>query len=63
MGRIRTTFIKRTASKILDKYKGSFSTDFDANKKVLEKEVDIPSKQLRNRIAGYITTLKKKEGK
>jgi len=63
MGRIKTTFIKRTALKILEKYKGSFSTDFDANKKVLDDKADIPSKQLRNRIAGHITKLKKKEEK
>ena len=54
MGRIRTTFIKRTASKILDKYKSIFSTDFDANKKVLKKEVDIPSKKLRNKIVDML---------
>ena len=31
-----------------------FGTDFESNKKALEELAIIPSKQLRNRIAGYI---------
>ena len=50
---------KRNGQNIYNKYPDSFSLDFDKNKKALEKVADIPSKKLRNLIAGYITKLKK----
>ncbi len=50
---------KRNAEQILNKNKNLFNTDFENNKKNLVKVADIPSKKLRNLIAGYITKLKK----
>ena len=35
-----------------------FGSDFEQNKKALEELALIPSKQLRNRIAGYIAKAK-----
>ncbi len=61
MGRIKTTLIKRTGLKLLAKYRKEFKTDFQENKKIVEQFIDVPSKKLRNIIAGYITKLVKKE--
>jgi small subunit ribosomal protein S17e len=59
MGRIRTSLIKKMAKELLEKYEERFSDDFEQNKKVLEEIAEIPSKNIRNRIAGYITSLKR----
>ena len=39
----------------------AFGTDFEENKKALENLALIPSKRLRNRIAGYITKTRQAE--
>ncbi len=49
--------VKRLSNELIDKYPYSFTTIFDENKEFLNKiELDV-SKKLRNKIAGYITTL------
>ncbi|TFF86415.1 MAG: 30S ribosomal protein S17e [Promethearchaeota archaeon] len=55
MGKIRTETIKRIAHDVRDKYPNKFTTDFEKNKLLLDEIAIIPSKTLRNRIAGYIT--------
>jgi len=42
----------------LEKYPDKFTTEFDINKLVLDEIAIVPSKSLRNKIAGYITRLK-----
>jgi len=54
MGRIKSTLIKRTA-KSLFKGENKFKKEFDTNKSLLGHSM--PSKRLRNRIAGYVTRL------
>ena len=39
----------------MQRHPEAFGSDFEENKKALEQLALIPSKQLRNRIAGYIT--------
>ena len=46
---------------ILDDYKDQFGVSFDENKKILNDISTIRSKQLKNKIAGYITKLIKNE--
>ncbi len=58
MGRIKSTLIKRTARKLLEE-SNSFSDNFKKNKQLIGKTM--PSKKLRNKIAGYITRLKKQK--
>jgi len=59
MGRIKTSFIKRTSKELM---KGNeFTDDFEKNKKILNGISE--SKRIRNMIAGYITRLKKKQSK
>ncbi len=57
MGRIRTTYIKRKSKELFEEHKDKFSTDFEKNKKALDEIAEIPSKQLRNKIAGCIVHL------
>ncbi len=58
MGRIKSKLVKRT-TKILLKEKNQFNNNFGKNKKILKGLM--PSKKIRNQIAGYITRLKKRE--
>jgi small subunit ribosomal protein S17e len=59
MGRIKSTFVKSSARKIYGKGGDEFTSDFAKNKKIVEKYAAVPSKKLKNTIAGYITRLKK----
>lgn len=61
MGRIRTSKIKRNSRTLLNIDKTRFKADFEHNKKVLGELADIPTKHLRNVIAGYIVKTLKKE--
>lgn len=63
MGRIKTTLVKRASNKILKENPDKFKKDFDSNKRIVEQYLDIPSKKLRNVIAGYVTRLANKEKK
>jgi small subunit ribosomal protein S17e len=45
---------RRLSEEIMERHPEVFGSDFEANKKSLEELALIPSKQLRNRIAGYI---------
>lgn len=59
MGKVRTLMIKRTARKLLREYPSLFTDDFEHNKQIVRRLVDIPSKKVKNKIAGYITHLVK----
>ncbi|RLE95054.1 MAG: 30S ribosomal protein S17e [Thermoprotei archaeon] len=59
MGKVRPGFIKRLARKLLETYPDKFTTDFEANKRLVAKLTNIQSKRVRNRVAGYITRLVK----
>ena len=56
MGRIKGKLVKRTSKNLL-KEENIFTDKFEDNKKVLKDMV--PSKKIRNQIAGYIARLKK----
>lgn len=63
MGRIKTSFVKSIAKELYEKYKEKFTTNFSENKELVKQLIDLKSKKLRNVIAGYITSLKKREEK
>ena len=44
---------------LLKRYPDKFTTDYELNKKALGELAVIPSKQLRNHIAGYISKILK----
>ena len=52
---------RRLSEELLRRHPDVFGVDFEQNKKVLEEMAFIPSKQLRNRIAGYISKSKQEE--
>ena len=57
MGRVRTKTIKKASRLIIEKYYTKLGADFQTNKKVCEEVAIIPTKKLRNKIAGYTTHL------
>ena len=61
MGRIKTTPVKRAAKKLYTNYKGKFSEDFSKNKLAVSELAEIPSKKLRNVVAGYVTRLARQQ--
>lgn len=61
MGRIKTKLIKRISLKIFNGHKEELKPDFEENKELVEKFADIPSKKIRNIIAGYVTRLVKQK--
>ncbi len=46
--------IRKLSKLILQRHPDSFTSDYEKNKQVLLELAVIPSKQLRNHIAGYI---------
>ncbi|CEM17649.1 unnamed protein product [Vitrella brassicaformis CCMP3155] len=60
MGRVRTKTVKRAARMIVEKYYSKLTLDFQINKKISEEVGIIPSKRLRNKIAGFVTHLMKR---
>lgn len=54
MGRIKSTLIKKASRQLLEK-ENSFTESFENNKIILGNTM--PSKSLRNKIAGYIARL------
>ena len=63
LGKVRTRIIKKTAKELLAAYPNMFTTNFEENKKVVNQLLEVYGKKLRNRIAGYISNLKKIEEK
>merc|ERR1711943_21840 len=60
MGRVRTKTVKQASRVIVEKYYSKLTLDFDTNKRIAEDVAIIPSKRLRNKIAGYVTHLMKR---
>ena len=57
MGRVRTKTVKRASRVIIEKYYTRLTQDFQTNKKIVEEVAIVPSKRLRNKIAGFTTHL------
>ncbi|RHZ67020.1 hypothetical protein Glove_303g138 [Diversispora epigaea] len=60
MGRVRTKTVKRGSRVIIEKYYPRLTLDFQTNKKICDEVAIIPSKRLRNKIAGFTTHLMKR---
>jgi small subunit ribosomal protein S17e len=61
MGRIKQTYLKRVAEKLMKEYSDVFTADFQHNKTMVQEHTDITSKSIRNKIAGYVTRAVKKK--
>ena len=55
MGKIRPRYIKRAAEELISLYGDKASKDFEANKELVNAVAKVPSKRIRNKIAGYVT--------
>ncbi|KAL6514331.1 40S ribosomal protein S17 [Orobanche minor] len=60
MGRVRTKTVKKSSRQVVERYYSKMTLDFHTNKKILQEVAIIPSKRLRNKIAGYSTHLMKR---
>ena len=63
MGKVRSILIKNVSKELINKYPNIFTTDFEQNKRLLDKYLEIDSKHLRNRISGYIVKLLRSKDK
>ncbi len=61
MGKKRAISVRRIAEKLYEKYPDKFVDDFEENKKLISEIIDIPTKTLRNEVAGYIQSIKMKK--
>lgn len=50
---------RKLAEIIMERHPEAFSSDYEKNKQALDELAMIPSKQLRNHIAGYIAKARK----
>ena len=57
MGRIKTKSIKRVSKELVKSHLDKFTEKFKDNKLAVDGYADIPSKKLRNTVAGYVTRL------
>ncbi|EAT44440.1 AAEL004175-PA [Aedes aegypti] len=60
MGRVRTKTVKKASKVIIEKYYTRLTMDFHTNKRIVEEVAIIPTKPLRNKIAGFVTHLMKR---
>jgi|Deesub1362A_J573_1020465.scaffolds.fasta_scaffold00017_152 small subunit ribosomal protein S17e len=62
MGSVKPTYIKILAEDLLTRFPEAFTDVFEENKKKVEELTTITSKEVRNRVAGYITRHKNRGG-
>ena len=58
---VKQKYIKRTAIEIMKRHGDKVTVDFKNNREILDANSIIQGKLLRNRIAGYMVRLKKRE--
>lgn len=61
MGRIKTKWMKHVAEDLVEIFPEKFNEDFANNKKELETLKLIHDKPVRNKVAGYIIKVKRRE--
>ncbi len=61
MGRIKTAQIKRITHNLLDIYPNEFTDNFEKNQEIAITRVLTASKNLRNKITGYVARLVRKK--
>jgi len=59
LGKVRQDNIKKIARELIRRYPGKFTNDFEMNKKLVIALTTPSSTKIRNKIAGYVTSLRK----
>eukprot|EP01035_Chromulina_nebulosa_P017083 gene17083-22596_t len=57
---VRTKTVKKSAKVIIEKYYSRLTLDFHTNKRIAQEVAIVPSKRMRNKIAGFVTHLMKR---
>lgn len=57
LGRVRPHIVKKVAKDLMTRFPNKFADDFDFNKQLVGVLTNVSSRNLRNRIAGYVTHL------
>ncbi|PSP52285.1 30S ribosomal protein S17e [Halobacteriales archaeon QH_3_68_24] len=57
---IKPAYVKKTATLLMERYPDAWGDDFEHNKELVTELTNVESKNVRNRIAGYIAS---KEGR
>lgn len=57
MGNVKPAYIKKLALELIERFPDKFTDDFEENKVLVEKLTTISTKNMRNRIAGYIARI------
>jgi small subunit ribosomal protein S17e len=60
---VRTKTTKKSAREIIEKYYARLTLDFHNNKRVVDEVAIVPSKRMRNKIAGFITVRRCSQGR
>ncbi|KAL7557198.1 hypothetical protein ACA910_004605 [Epithemia clementina (nom. ined.)] len=60
---VRTKTVKKSARSIVEKYYTRLTLDFHTNKRIVDDVAILPSKRIRNKIAGYTTHLMRRIAK
>ncbi|KAJ2554548.1 40S ribosomal protein S17.e.B [Coemansia sp. RSA 1933] len=60
MGRVRTKTVKKASRVLIEKYYPLLTLDFHTNKRICDDVAIIPTKRMRNKIAGFTTHLMKR---
>ena len=60
---VRTKTVKKSARTIVEKYYTRLTLDFHTNKRIVDEVAILPSKRMRNKIAGYTTHLMRRIAK
>merc|ERR1711997_709489 len=55
MGRVRTKTVKKASRRIIEKYYTRLTLDYYTNARIVSDIAVIPTRRLRNQIAGFIT--------
>jgi small subunit ribosomal protein S17e len=58
MGNIKPTYIKRVAIDLIARYPDEFNHDYEHNKVKVNQLTDVSTTHMRNKVAGYITSIK-----
>ncbi len=61
MGRIKTALVRRLTKELAKVHGTSFTADFTKNKDLINSVSNMPSKKIRNIVAGFATRIKRAE--